>query len=157
MNELLYCAPGRLFCRTKNVLLAVDGSEGSARAATVAFEIAEMTKSKLFIVHVIPTPIVKQIALMSDTDMEELLVKYISKGENLLEEVRAAAADYEFDIELILDRGLPSDKIISLSKEKGVDLVVLGSQGFSSSGRAGIGSVSERVLFGIDCPVLVVK
>ena len=52
-------------------MLAVDGSEGSARAATVAFEVAEMTKSKLFIIHVIATSVVKQFSLMSQTDPEE--------------------------------------------------------------------------------------
>ncbi len=157
MNDLLYCAPGHIFCRAKKILLAVDGSEGSARAATVAFEIAEMTKSKLYIVHVIPTPIVKQVALMSDTDMEEILVKYAAKGEILLEGVKAAATDYGLEIELILDRGSPPDRIIAKSAELDVDLVVLGSQGISSGSRAGIGSSSERVLLGIECPILLVK
>jgi nucleotide-binding universal stress UspA family protein len=157
MNDLLYCAPGHLFCRAKNILLAVDGSEGSARAAKVAFEIAEMTKSRLFIIHVIPTPIVKQVAMMSDANVEEMLVKFAAKGEMLLEGVKAAAVDYGLDIELILDRGSPSDRIIAQSKEKNADIVVLGSKGATSSGRAGIGSVSERVLLGIECPVLVMK
>jgi nucleotide-binding universal stress UspA family protein len=157
MTELLYCAPGHIFCRAKKILLAVDGSEASARAATAAFEIAEMTKSKLLILHVIPIPIVKQIALMSDIDMEEMLVKYATKGETLLEGVKASAADYNLDIQLILDRGSPSDRIISQAETNEVDLVVLGKQGISTSGRAGIGSSSERVLLRIECPVLVVK
>lgn len=157
MNDLLYCAPGHIFCRAKKILLAVDGSEGSARAATVAFEIAEMTNSKLYIIHVIPTPIVKQIALMSDSDAEEILAKYAAKGETLLEGVKASATDYKLDIELILDRGSPGDRIIAKSTELEVDLVVLGSQGISGGSRTGIGGSSERVLLGIDCPILVVK
>jgi len=157
MNDLLYCAPGHIFCRAKKILLAVDGSEGSARAATVAFEIAEMTKSKLYIVHVIPTPIVKQVALMSDSDVEEILAKYSAKGEILLEGVKASAADYNLDIELILDRGSPADRIIAKSAELEVDLVVIGSKGISGGSRIGIGGSSERVLLGIECPILVVK
>jgi nucleotide-binding universal stress UspA family protein len=157
MTELLYCAPGHIFCRAKKILLAVDGSESSARAATAAFEIAEMTKSKLFIVHVIPIPVVKQIALMSDTDAEEILVKYAAKGERLLEGVKASAAEYNLDIELILDRGSPGDRIISQAETNSVDLVVLGKQGISSSARIGIGGSSERVLLGIECPILLVK
>ena len=65
MQEIHYCAPGHIFCRAKKILLTVDGSEGSAKAATVAFEVAEMTKSKLCILHVIPTSIVKQVSMMS--------------------------------------------------------------------------------------------
>jgi nucleotide-binding universal stress UspA family protein len=156
MAELLYCAPGHIFCRAKKILLAVDGSEGSARAATAAFEITEMTKSKLFIVHVIPTPIVKQVALMTDGNMEEILIKYAAKGEKLLEGVKAAAKEYNLEIELVLDRGSPSERILALTKEKGADLVVLGSRS-ASGGRAGIGGSSERVLLDSDVPILLVK
>lgn len=157
MQEFRYCAEGHIFCSAKRIMLAVDGSEGSSRAATVAFEVAQMTNSKLFIVHVIPTPIVKQIALMSEADPEEILVKYKVKGEKLLEGVRRASTEYELETELILARGSPSDRIISLSKEKKVDLVVIGSRGTTGGARSGLGSSAERVMFGTDCPVLVVK
>jgi len=157
MNEFRYCIEGHIFCKNNKIMLAVDGSEGSSRAATVAFEIAEMTNSKIFIVHVIPTPIVRQFALMSESDPEEILIKYQSKGESLLEGVKKASIEYGLETELILDRGSPSDRIISLSKEKKVDLVVIGAKGTSGGGRAGLGSSAERVMFGTDCPVLVVK
>lgn len=156
MNEILYCAPGHIFCRAKKVLLAVDGSESSARAATAAFEIAEMTKSKLFVVHVVPTPIVKQVALMTDEDVEELLLKYAASGEKILAGVKAAAEEYKLDIELILDRGSPPERIVALTKERGADLIVLGSRGMSSTGRVGIGSSSERVLTDSEVPILLV-
>ncbi|MFW9959091.1 MAG: universal stress protein [Candidatus Odinarchaeota archaeon] len=157
MDDFRYCMDGHIFCKANKIMLAVDGSEGSSRAATVAFEIAEMTKSKIFIVHVIPTPVVRQFALMSESDPEEILIKYKSKGEKLLEGVRKASIEYGLETELILDRGSPSDRIISLSKEKGVDIVVIGAIGSSGGGRAGLGSSAERVVFGTDCPVLVVK
>jgi len=155
MNEIYYCAPGHIFCRANKILLAVDGSEGSARAATVAFEVAEMTKSKLYILHVIPTPIVSQVALMSDGDVDEILSKYSKKGEILLEGVKAAANDYKLDIELILDKGSPSDRILAQINELGVDLVVIGSRG-ATGRRKGLGSSVERVTENIDIPVLVV-
>ena len=157
MEEIRYCAEGHIFCNARRIMLAVDGSEGSSRAATVAFEIAEMTKSKLFIVHVIPTPIVRQIALMSEADAEEILIKYKVKGEKLLEGVRKASTKYKIETEVILDRGSPHDRIVFLSKEKKVDLVVIGSRGATGGGRTGLGSSAERVTFGTDCPVLVVK
>jgi nucleotide-binding universal stress UspA family protein len=156
MEEIHYCAPGHIFCRANKILLTVDGSEGSAKAANVAFEVAEMTKSKLYILHVIPTPIVKQVALMSDGDADELLAKYSAKGEMLLEGVKAAAKDSGIDVELILDRGSPSDRILAQVKELGVDLVVIGSHGASGGAHTGLGRSVERVTMNIDVPVLVV-
>ena len=156
MAEFHYCAPGHIFCRANKILLAVDGSEGSAKAATVAFEVAEMTNSKLCILHVIPTPIVKQVALMSDGNVDEILAKYSAKGKMLLEGVKAAAKDYTIEIETILDKGSPSDRILAKVKELGVDLVVIGSHGASGAARAGLGRSVERVTMNIDVPVLVV-
>ena len=156
MEEIRYCAPGHIFCRAKKILLAVDGSEGSARAATVAFEVAEMTKSKLFILHVIPTSIVKQVALMTDGNAEDILSKYSKKGEVLLEGVRVASKDYGLETEIILDRGSASERILAQVKKLGADLVVLGSRGASGGGRGNLGSSVERVTMNIDIPVIVV-
>ncbi|MHA2352940.1 MAG: universal stress protein [Candidatus Thorarchaeota archaeon] len=138
-------------------MLAVDGSEGSARAATVAFEVAEMTKSKLFIVHVIPTSVVKQFSLMSDANPEEVLDKYETKGKKLLDGYKGAAEDYKLEVELILEKGSPSERIILQAKELEVDLVIIGSEGADSQLRSGVGSSAERVVFGSSSPVLVVK
>ncbi|MHA1909467.1 MAG: universal stress protein [Candidatus Thorarchaeota archaeon] len=157
MEDIRYCAPGHIFCRANKVMLAVDGSEGSARAATVAFEVAEMTKSKVFIIYVIPTSVVNQFSLMSDADAEEVLEKYEGKGNKLLDGYKGAADDYKLEVELILDKGSPSDRIIQQAKENEVDLIVIGSQGMSGSLRSGVGSSTERVVLGSEVPVLVVK
>ncbi|TFG34172.1 universal stress protein [Candidatus Thorarchaeota archaeon] len=158
MDEISYCEPGHIFCRTQKILLAVDGSEGSARAATVAFEVAQMTKSKLFVIHVIPIPLVKQVALMSDGDADEILLKYAAKGETLLEGVKDASKGYGLDIELILERGSPPERIVAQVIEKGVDLIVIGARGATGGGsRSGLGSSVERVTYAVDIPVLVVK
>jgi len=157
MEDIRYCAPGHIFCSANKVMLAVDGSDGSSRAATVAFEIAEMTKSKLFIVHVIPTSVVKQFSLMSDANPEEVLHKYEAKGEKLLDGYKGAAKDYKVEIELILEKGSPSERIILQAKELGVDLVVIGSQGAEGALRSGVGSAAERVMLGSPSPVLIVK
>jgi nucleotide-binding universal stress UspA family protein len=157
MEEIHYCAPGHIFCRANKIILAVDGSEGSARAATAAFEVAEMTKSKLFIVHVIPTPIVKQFALMSDADADEVLARYETRGRKLLEGYRDAAKEYGVEIELILERGAPSERIVAQCKQIGADLIVLGYEGATGGSKAGLGSATERVMLGTECPVLVIK
>ena len=157
MEDIRYCAPGHIFCSANKVMLAVDGSEGSARAATVAFEVAEMTKSKLFIVHVIPTSVVNQFSLMSDANPDEVLDKYEVKGKKLLNGYKGAAEDYKLDVELILEKGSPSERIILQAKELEVDLVIIGSEGADGQLRSGVGSSAERVVFGSSSPVLVVK
>ncbi len=157
MDDILYCEPGRIFCRSKNVMLAVDGSEGSARAATVAFEVAELTGSSLHIVHVIPLPSVHQIALMSGAESTDLMQKYRENGMILLEGYKNAAQKYSLDVVLSLEEGLPSDRLATYSRTHNIDIIVIGSKGISAIKESTLGSATERVIRGASCPVLVVK
>jgi len=156
MENILYCEPGRIFCRSKKVMLAVDGSERSARAATVAFEIAEMTGSELHIMHVIPLPSVQQLALMTNNDVNEIKRKYSQNGNALLEGYKKAAEEYGIKVELILEEGLPSERIVSYANDSQMDLVIIGARGESIGKRKIMGSATERVIEGTDSPVLAV-
>ena len=137
-------------------MLAVDGSERSARASTVAFEVAEMTKSVLHIVHVIPTPSVQQIAIMTGEDALEIMEKYKHNGHRLLKGYKDAAEQYGLRVELVLEEGLPAERIVSYANSAGMDLLVIGARGASSGKRRTMGSVTERVIEGTDSPVLAV-
>ncbi|MHA2423828.1 MAG: universal stress protein [Candidatus Thorarchaeota archaeon] len=157
MENILYCEPGRIFCSSKKVLLAVDGSERSARAATVAFEIAEMTGSELHIIHVIPIPSVQQISVMTGDDMAIIKEKYSKNGKTLLGGYKEAAEKYGITVVLALEEGLPSERIISYANSSSMDLVVMGARGASSDNkRRTMGSATERVIEGTDSPVLAV-
>jgi nucleotide-binding universal stress UspA family protein len=157
MEEILYQEPGRLFSRTTKVLLPVDGSKGTARAATVAYELAEITEAKLFILHVINIGMVQQIANMSENDSLDILTRYMTHGERLLEAYKNAATEYKLDIELVLEQGLPSDKIVSIVMEKSIDIVVMGFSGAEKNDRGTLGSATERVVRRAPCAVLVIK
>ncbi|NWF95939.1 MAG: universal stress protein [Candidatus Thorarchaeota archaeon] len=156
-EDILFQAPKALIARTKVIMLPVDGSRDSGRAASVAFELAHITKGKLLIVHIINVGAVQQIAKMSSTDSLLVLRQYMENGKNLLENYRAAAAEYRLDIELILDQGSPPQRIVQLARERRVDVIIIGSRGASGEDRGSVGSTTERVVRDADCAVLVIK
>lgn len=155
-QDVMYNEPGRLIARTKVIMLPVDGSKDSGRAASVAFELTEMTKAKLLIVHVINLGVVQQMAKMSDTDPIAVMRRYMENGRALLEKYRSAASELGLNTELIIEQGLPSDKIIQLAKDRHVDVIVIGSRGATGQGHI-VGSTTERVVRSADCAVLVIK
>ena len=59
--------------------------------------------------------------------------------------------------EPILRHGNPYEQIVNAAEELGVDLIVIGSQGYTGLGRLLLGSTADRVLQYAPCPVLVVK
>ncbi len=157
MEEILYRDPRRIFWETRGVLLPVDGSKPAARAATVAFEFVQVTKADLIIMHVINMGTVQQVATMSDTDPFLVMTKYKANGERLLEGYRKAAEDFDIIPELILEKGLPSAKILEVARNSVVDVIIMGSQGYTGQRRSGVGSATERVVRGARCAVLVIK
>jgi nucleotide-binding universal stress UspA family protein len=70
-------------------------------------------------------------------------------------DVRKPAVPIEFFVHVRL--GDPVREILDLAVEIGADLIVLGSHGYGAVGRLLIGSVSEAVLHGARCPVLIVR
>ena len=157
MEDTLYVEPGRFITTAQRILLPVDGSEIAARAATVAYELCELTKAKLYIVHVINLGIARQIAIITDEDELEILEKLKRNGQRLIEGYKAAASKYGIDVELIVEEGLPSDRIVSLSKEHKIDIIVMGSKGISAVRGKILGSTTQRVVRKTACPVLIVK
>ncbi|MBD3405358.1 MAG: hypothetical protein GF411_04365 [Candidatus Lokiarchaeota archaeon] len=157
MDDISFCEPGTVFCKANKIMLPVDGSDGSARAATVAFEVAELTESKVYIIHVVPTSMVKQFSYISGSDHDETLRKYNEKGRWLLTGYKEAAEEYGLEAETIIEEGLPSERIIRAAREYDVDLIVIGVEGASGQKRAGMGSTTERVVLGSHCTVIVAK
>jgi nucleotide-binding universal stress UspA family protein len=157
MESITYCEPDHIFCSASKILFAGDGSEGAAKAMKVAIEIAELTNSRLFIVHVVPTPTVKQMAVMTSMNEKEVLAKYVQNGEALLKGYKDAALEYNLKVETILEKSAPSEGVLAVAKAKAVDLIVIGSRGISGGRRAGMGSNTERIVMNSHGPVLVVK
>jgi nucleotide-binding universal stress UspA family protein len=53
--------------------------------------------------------------------------------------------------------GNPAQEIITAAESRGVDLIVIGSQGMSAVRRFLLGSVADRVVRHATCDVLVVR
>jgi nucleotide-binding universal stress UspA family protein len=54
-------------------------------------------------------------------------------------------------------RGIPSEEILKMQTEKGIDLIIISSLGSTGLGKYFIGGVARNVLKGSTCPVLLTK
>jgi nucleotide-binding universal stress UspA family protein len=135
----------------KNLLLATDGSKHSENAAARAAAIAKSNGAELNIV--------------SATDFVcELYAQAPEVGEQLIDKARKnldaskKQADLEgLKTECFVREGEAYKAIIDLAKEKGTEMIVIGSHGKTGLKRLLMGSVVEKVIGHSHCPVLVVK
>lgn len=136
----------------KAILVPVDGSENSSKAARHAIELATKFNSKLIVLHVLDVR-VKRVYEGS----RRALMRLTKFGEGYLQEVADAAKKSKLSVETVLSEGLPAEVIIKEAEDRKVDIIVMGTRGLTGAKRIVLGSTAEQAVRWATCPVLVVK
>lgn len=141
----------------KQMLLSVDGSDASLRAAEYALRLASCEHCRVLVLHVVDEDVADDMASFSDRPRESILEKMTSSGQEYLSDIRKKAQDQQIDVETEVAVGIPSRVILSYAKKHKADVIVMGPVGRKGAHRVLIGSVTERVIEQSHIPVLVVK
>ena len=135
----------------KKILVAVDGSEYSNVAVKKAGELAEKFGSKVTLLNV-----VKPLSVFHEgVEIVEALQK--NEAMQILRKSKEILIDMEIDSKTLFRKGDPASEIVDIARENDVDLIVIGSRGFSGIKMFLLGSVSKRVTEHAHCSVLVVR
>ena len=135
----------------QNLLLATDGSKHSEKAAARAAAIARSNGAELNIVSA--TDFVCELYAQAP-EVGEALIK---KARKTLDNSKKHADLQDLNTECFVREGEAYKAIIDLAKEKGTEMIVIGSHGKTGLKRLLMGSVVEKVIGNSHCPVLVVK
>jgi nucleotide-binding universal stress UspA family protein len=138
--------------KIRSILCPLDFSEASAKALNTAKELKDFFSSELDILHVIPDIVInKNIEIKESYD---IIVKslYEDNMNNLLK----IKKDYKVDATCLVEKGDPDKTIVSISKERDIDLIVIGARGLGLIKGMFIGSVTDAVLKSSPCPVLII-
>ncbi|MEM4424780.1 MAG: universal stress protein [Candidatus Nezhaarchaeales archaeon] len=138
--------------RIKKMLVGVDGSTTSYRAAEIALDLAKALNAQVTVIYVVPTlpPDYKVLGLNLEASPEEL-------DRKILHEVRVMAHMKNVKLETKILRGRPSEVITSMAEQEDYDLIVLGNTGMGGAYRRAMGSVVAEVIAMTKKPLLLVK
>ena len=137
------------------IIVPVDGSEESKKAAKKAIYIAKHIKSSILALYVIDSSFTTNYGIgrnMLSPDFSALLRK---EAEIVLNEVAKIGKRNGVRVVKKIVEGVPSEEIIKAANKK--DLIIMGSRGRSALERILIGSVSEKVLHHAPCSVMIVR
>ncbi|MBD3843762.1 MAG: universal stress protein [Campylobacterales bacterium] len=139
----------------KHILIALDGSKHAQQAARKAVELVKgLSEFTLTIIHVVEEAPAKSKLIKANFDVEQVLKS--ETHEKLLHSLRIfREEDIPYQLEVSI--GEAAAEIVKLSKEKEMDLIIIGSRGLTTFGEVIFGSVSHQVLHDAQCPVMVVK
>lgn len=77
-------------------------------------------------------------------------------GERILQQLRDAGVEGSYDL-IVSPADSTASELLAAASALGAELLVIGLRRRSPVGKLVLGSVSQRVLLGADCPVLTVK
>ncbi|MEM7108112.1 MAG: universal stress protein [Bacteroidota bacterium] len=147
----------------KKILVPTDLSAISANALKLATEIADKSKGEIYLVNFLDHPLGRGFNTMGEVDQQLVdeenfyMIRLVQKTN---ERVGAMAAEYSNQNRKIhyevFDESF--DKGMALYvKEKGIDLVVMGTTGEESAEEFFTGNHTERTIENMPCPVVSIK
>lgn len=148
----------------KKILIPVDGSIASEKAAMKAVEIGKLINAELTFVTVVNTPTEDKYSYFGMNvehafiaNCEEMLKNLIREETKMLDIlVRNLNCDDLMTTKRVVV-GKPSVEILKIATDEKFDLIVMGRRGLSNMERIFIGSITQKVISQAPCPVMVVN
>jgi nucleotide-binding universal stress UspA family protein len=143
--------------RFRNILVATDFSECSARAVETGSAMAAWFGAELHLLHVVTAPMQEALTAFSpDADALAEAEVYKAAANRRLVAIAAECGSTLRRVEVATGLGVPADEILAYAQAYSVDLIVCGTHGRRGVERLLLGSVAERVARLSDCPVLTI-
>lgn len=140
----------------KKILVGIDFSPASKQAFTYAIQLARQFRASVILLHVLEPAALTAFAgfaeppARSKTDTAEAEASFRALAAEIGSEERKG-------IRWEVRNGLATHEIVAAAQDADVDLVVVGTHGFTSGKHFCIGATAERVARAAPCAVLVVR
>lgn len=137
----------------RTILYATDCAAPAGRSGEVAAGLARDYGAKLVVLHAWrPAPVINtRVGPVPVVDPDEV------RTEEKIRLDQWQPPGNGLPVERVLMEGEAGDAILRVAREKGCDLIVMGTHGRTGLDRMIRGSVAEHVLRRAPCPVLTVK
>ena len=152
-----------MYSSLRKILVPTDNSENSADAFKIALDFAEKHDASIHVLHVVHTNYLAEahrhephLFLESPPTYEKNL---ISKGRRETEEfIKKHQGDRTgVTIEVEVKEGDTVQEILKAVKDKGIDIIVMGTHGKKGPVHTMMGSITEKIVREAPCPMLTVK
>lgn len=137
----------------KSILCATDFSDFSNQTINYGVGLAKEFGARLIVCHVID---LSSIAIYGEFQLDPVgQQNRIIEDAN--EQLEALTGDQPVEWEPLITVGKPADEISRAVEEKDIDLVISATRGRSGLKRLILGSVTERLMLTLPCPLLVLR
>lgn len=146
---------------SKKILVAIDGSPQSDKAAEEAVRLAAQSgpkiKSQVFAVLVLPSMKTPSFTDFFPAKPPTEQPDWEEKRDRLFYVVEKVAKETDIELESLVVYGDPAEELIHVASERDCDVIVIGSSGKGRMKRTLLGSVSTKVALHAHCSVYIVR
>ena len=140
----------------KTIVVGIDGSEGSDRAAEHAAAIARHWEARLLLVTVVRTPEGWWGIGGAPPTPEALSAAIVEGQQKVLGDIEAHLNLEDLDYKTVEELGDPVSRLLAVVEINEADLLVIGRRGAGLAERVVLGSTADRLTHLASCPVLVI-
>jgi nucleotide-binding universal stress UspA family protein len=140
------------------VLVGIDGSNHSFRAAEYAMEISKKYMAKLIMVTVTYMPAKSRVSQQEAIEVQAGLSE-MDKAKTWFESFTQRARQNKIDLKTeLVNSQRPVDYVmLEYAEKEGIDLIVIGTRGRTGLSKIVLGSVASGIITYSHSPVLVVR
>lgn len=145
--------------RPRRILVATDLSEAADDALRQAHEWAVAAGASLEVCHIVANPmrsnpLFPQRGAGQAGEMESLMLRAQTEVGVRVATITGREASA---VTLVVDDGVPYARVVQLAEERHVDVLVVGSHGYTGLRQALLGSVADKIVRYAHCAVLVAR
>ena len=138
----------------ETMLLAVDGSEHSQRAARVAGDLARAVKARELCLVVAYEPIPHALG---EPNLSDAIEARTEEAQAILAKSKAEIGSLPMTVNTEILEGPAAEAILKVAATRKSDIIIMGSRGLGRLEGALLGSHSQKVVSQAVCPVLIVR
>lgn len=143
----------------RHILVPLDGSMLAEQALPLAQALANATRAHLLLLQVVQAPDAgsKRILWSSEAEADAVLARWCADAEHYLRQTANVLQEMGVTTEVRAVLGDPDKVIHNLVADEAIDLIVMSTHGRSGLSRWYYGSVANKVMRSVGCPLLLVR
>jgi nucleotide-binding universal stress UspA family protein len=141
----------------QHILVPLDFSPYADRALEYAITLAQQLQARLTLLHVLHLTPREMGELTAAPSLEAYLQRVETDAQHQIQVARERVHQAGLPCDSVVVQGVPYQTIVELARSRAIDLIAMGTHGWTGLLHVLLGSVAERVVRLAPCPVLVTR
>ena len=145
--------------RVRKILVATDLSDAADDALRQAHELAVSSGASFEVCYIVPNPMRSSPLFTHRQEAHETELASLLERASTEVGLRVATTTGReaSSVSVLVDDGVPYARVVQLAEEHHIDLLVVGSHGYTGLRQALLGSVADKIVRYAHCAVLVAR